>query len=189
MNYVLIVGPPAVGKATVAREVARLTGYRLVLNTLTSEMLLDIFARPERPFGPLHVEFQHRILEEAARHGMDVVSTLAWAFDEPTDWRVARARFALVRQHGGKSFIAELEAPLPVRLDRNNLPDRRTSKPNQAATLTAEVMQDLDARYRLNSDPGELDEFGPHLRIDTTSSSPTESARRVIDTFGLPLLP
>ena len=80
MIYVLIVGPPAVGKATVAREVARLTGFRLVPNTLTAEMLLDVFRRSERPFSRLHVEFQQRILEEAAAAGVSLVSTRRLGF-------------------------------------------------------------------------------------------------------------
>jgi hypothetical protein len=186
MNYVLLIGPPAVGKATVAREVARLTGYRLVLNTLTSEMLLEVFSRPERPFGHLHVEFQQRILQEAARADMDVVSTLAWAFDQEIDWKVSRARFDVVRESGGRTFIAELEAPFEIRAQRNHLPDRRARKPNQAATLTDEVMRELELRYRLQSEPGELAEFGAYVRIDTTVLAPAESAARIVETFGLP---
>ena len=147
MSYVLIVGPPAVGKATVAREVARLTGFRLVPSTLTAEMLLDVFRRSERPFSRLHVEFQQRILEEAAAAGVSLVSTAAW----------------------------------------NHFPDRVRAKPNQQATLTDDVMREMEAKYRLSSDSGELDEFGPYLRIDTTRVSAGEAARLIVAGFGLPL--
>ncbi|MBK6562330.1 MAG: hypothetical protein IPH65_00940 [Dehalococcoidia bacterium] len=187
MSYVLIVGPPAVGKATVAREVARLTGFRLVPNTLTAEMLLDVFRRSERPFSRLHVEFQQRILEEAAAAGVSLVGTAAWAFDEELDWAISRSRFEAVRIHGGKTFIAELEAPFVTRLVRNHFPDRVRAKPNQQATLTDDVMREMEAKYRLSSDSGELDEFGPYLRIDTTRVSAGEAARLIVAGFGLPL--
>ena len=183
MIYVLIVGPPAVGKATVAREVARLTGFRLVPNTLTAEMLLDVFRRSERPFSRLHVEFQQRILEEAAAAGVSLVGTAAWAFDEELDWAISRSRF----EAGGKTFIAELEAPFVTRLVRNHFPDRVRAKPNQQATLTDDVMREMEAKYRLSSDSGELDEFGPYLRIDTTRVSAGEAARLIVAGFGLPL--
>ena len=117
---------------------------------------------------------------------MDIVSTLAWAFDQEIDWRVSRARFETVRQHGGRVCIAELGAPLDLRIQRNHLADRTASKPNQAATLTDDVMRDLDARYRLSSQPGELAEFGPYLRLDTTEVSAFELSARIIEEFRLP---
>ena len=184
-DYVLIVGPPAVGKATVAREVARLTGYRLLLNTLTTEMLSTVFTRFERPFGPLHVEFQSRILEEALKAGMSVVGTVAWALQDETNWRIARERNAMVAASGGRTCIAELTAPLNTLIERNRLPDRIADKPKQASTLTDTVIRDMTQRHRFVSEPGELAEFGPFLRIDTTVTSPTAAAERMVEAFGL----
>lgn len=185
MDYVLIIGPPAVGKATVAREVARLTGYRLVLNTLTTEMLSNIFARHERPFGPLHVQFQNRILEEALRAGMSVVGTVAWAFQDETNWRVARERNAVVVAAGGRTCIAELAAPFEILIERNRLPDRVADKLRQASTLSDEVLCELTRRNRFLAEPGELAEFGPYLRIESTQASATEAAARIVEAFGL----
>jgi shikimate kinase len=185
MDYVLIVGPPAVGKATVARELGRLTGYRIVLNTLTAEMLLEVFNRDEAPFGRLHIEFQDRILKEAARAGISIISTGAWAFNLAEDWAITRRRCASVRDAGGRVFIAELEAPFETRLERNQLPDRREAKPNQQATLSDDVMRELEGRYRLNSLPGEIEEFGPYVRIDAEQFPPEEAARLIVGTFGL----
>ena len=184
MNYVLILGPPAAGKATVAREIARLTGYRLLLNTLTSEMLLHVFERQEAPFGPLHVEFQHRIIEEAARSGIDVVSTVAWAFNSVFDWREMRKRLDSVKALAGRVSFVELSAPIAVRLERNEHPERKLLKPNQARTLTSEIMLDME-KYRFLSEPGELDEFGPTLRVDTTKVRPAAAAALIVGTFGL----
>ena len=185
MDYVLIVGPPAVGKATVAAEVARLTGYRLVLNTLTSEMLLNVFERAEPPFTPLHVEFQHRIVEESARAGISLVSTVAWAYNSDFDWREMRKRLGFVRGNGGRVLFAELSAPIEVRLERNRHEARHARKPNQARTLTDDIMLGME-RHRFVSEPGELDEFGPVVRLDTTEVAPGEAAARIVAAFSLP---
>ena len=91
-------------------------------------MLSTVFARLERPFGPLHVEFQSRILEEALRAGMSVVRTLAWAFQDETNWRVSRGRNAMVVAAGGRTCIAELIAPDETLLERNPLPERTADK-------------------------------------------------------------
>lgn len=184
MDYLLILGAPAVGKATVAAEVARLTGYRLVLNTLTSEMLLNVFERPEPPFAPLHVEFQHRIVEEAARSGISLVSTVAWAYNSEFDCREMRKRLGFVSEHGGRILLAELSAPIDVRLERNRHEARHALKPNQARTLTDEIMLGME-RHRFVSEPGELDEFGPVVRIDTTSMSPAQAAAAIVARHGL----
>ncbi len=184
MDYVLIVGAPAVGKATVAREVARLTGYRLVLNTLTSEMLLNVFERPEPPFSLLHVEFQHRIVEESARAGISLVSTVAWAYNSEFDCREMRKRLGFVAANGGRTLFAELSAPIDVRLERNRAESRHVLKPNQARTLTDDIMLGME-RHRFVSEPGELDEFGPVVRLDTTTVAPGDAAMRIVEAFGL----
>jgi predicted kinase len=185
VDYILIIGPPAVGKATVAREVAKLTGFRLLLNTLTTEMLSTVFARHEAPFGPLHVEFQSRILEEALKAGMSVVGTVAWALEDATNWRVARERNRMVVAAGGRTCITELTAPVDTLVERNRLPARAADKPRQASTLTDDVVRYLAQRHRFVSEPGELDEFGPFVRIDTTAVSAAEAARRIVNEFGL----
>ena len=184
MDYLLILGAPAVGKATVAAEVARLTGYRLVLNTLTSEMLLNVFERPEAPFLALHVEFQHRIVEESARAGISLVSTVAWAYSSAFDCREMRKRLGFVTANGGRILLAELTAPIDVRLERNREEARHALKPNQARTLSDDIMLGME-RHRFVSEPGELDEFGPLVRIDTTTVTPGEAAARIVETFEL----
>lgn len=184
MDYLLVLGAPAVGKATVATELARLTGYRLVLNTLTSEMLLNVFERQEAPFSPLHVEFQHRIVEESARAGISLVSTVAWAHNSKFDCREMRKRLGFVTANGGRVLFAELAAPIDVRLERNREEARHALKPNQARTLSDDVMLEME-RHRFLSEPGELEEFGSVVRIDTTTVTPGEAAARIVEAFDL----
>lgn len=64
MNMIFIYGPPAVGKLTVAEELAKITGYKLFHNHLTQDLAREIY--PE--FGPqrfaLADDFRDRRLED-----------------------------------------------------------------------------------------------------------------------------
>src|SRR5687767_13107756 len=85
MKLLIIFGPPAVGKATVGREVADRTGFRLFHNHVTLDAVQTVF-----DFGtPEHLllvsEFRLRVIEEAARADVDVIFTFVWAFDMPGD--------------------------------------------------------------------------------------------------------
>ena len=45
MKLILLYGPPAVGKLTIAKELARLTGFKLFHAHLTSDVVEAIFPR------------------------------------------------------------------------------------------------------------------------------------------------
>ena len=65
MHFVLIFGPPAVGKMTVGHELAKRTGFKLFHNHMTVEPVLDIFEFGSPPFNRLVDEFRRRVIEEA----------------------------------------------------------------------------------------------------------------------------
>jgi hypothetical protein len=67
MRLVFLYGPPAVGKLTVALELAALTGFKVFHNHLTVNPLVALFERNSPPHSRLLREFRVRMLEEAAR--------------------------------------------------------------------------------------------------------------------------
>jgi len=187
MNFVLIFGPPAVGKTTVGQELARLTGYKLLYNTMTAEMLLEIFPRGTHEFGALNSEFQTRIVEEAAKAGTSLINTAAWAFDSAADTAVMRTRQDVATRHGAAVHLVELCAPLDVRLERNRHENRARQKPRQQETLTDEVLAELDERWRMNS----LGEFAKHpryIRIENSRMPAEDAAWRICQSFGFPVV-
>ena len=70
MNFVVIFGPPAVGKMTVGQELARLTGYKLFHNHVTIDLVSEYFEFGTPPFSRLVREFRARIIQEAAASEM-----------------------------------------------------------------------------------------------------------------------
>lgn len=183
MNLVILFGPPAVGKMTVGQELASLTGYRLLYNTLVNDVVMEVFPRGHPAFSTLAPEFHARLIEEAAVHDVDLISTAAWAIGLESDDRLMADRVARAERHGAKVYFVELEAPFEVRLERNRHEHRVRHKPRQQSTLTDEVMRHIDENYTLNSGP-DWQRPPNYLRLDTTALGPREAALAICDHFG-----
>ena len=71
MKLVFVYGPPAAGKLTVAREVARLTGYKLFHNHLVVDALGAVFEFGSKPFVELREAIWLDVMGVAARSGLE----------------------------------------------------------------------------------------------------------------------
>ena len=75
MKLVFLHGAPAVGKLTVARELAALTGFRLFHNHLTVDLVSSLFAFGSEPFVQLREQIWLAAFAEAARNNVSLVFT------------------------------------------------------------------------------------------------------------------
>jgi len=188
MRLLLIIGPPAVGKMTVGREITRRSPFRLFHNHHTIEPLVEVFGHGTPPFTILNGEFRRRVIEEAARHRVDLIFTFVWQLEDPADDREVRELVAPYEVMGGQVLVVELSAGLATRLERNRGEDRIAAKPTKRNVEWSESnVRELE-QYQLNSDPTgarptPADAFlreHPQLRLDTTGLSASESAERVL---------
>lgn len=117
-RLVCIYGLPAVGKLTVAEEVARLSGYLLFHNHLTVNALRSVFDFGSEPFSEVLHRLRLDVFETAIRSGINLIFTnnSAWSGPDPRARFVALARRAgqLVEEAGGEAMFVRLTAPLPV---------------------------------------------------------------------------
>ncbi len=75
-RLVVLVGKPAAGKLTVARELAAQTGFRLFHNHLVCDALLAVFDFGSPGFTRLREPIWLDVLREAAMAGVDVIFTI-----------------------------------------------------------------------------------------------------------------
>jgi hypothetical protein len=106
MNLIFIHGAPAVGKLTVARELASLTGFRLFHNHLTVDLLCAVFEFGSEPFVNLREQIWLSVFREAAQQKVSLIFTFN---PEAT----VRERFIqdvieTVESVGGKVIFVEL---------------------------------------------------------------------------------
>src|SRR5678816_3628060 len=74
----MIYGPPAVGKLTVAKEVARLTGLKLFDNHLSVNMVQPIFGWDNEAYVRTLRAVRLAVITEAARQEIDLVSPMVY---------------------------------------------------------------------------------------------------------------
>lgn len=184
MRLLLIIGPPAVGKMTVGREIAARSDFRLFHNHHTIEPLIEVFGYGTAPFTVLNVEFRRRVIEEAVRHDVDLIFTFVWDLADPADTKYVEGLVAPVEAAGGEIRVLELAAGLDTRRVRNRGESRLAAKPSKQdlAWSDGNVCQ-LEA-HQLNTDPTgtaptPADGFlarQPHLRLDTDDLTAAEVA-------------
>lgn len=185
MHFVVIFGPPAVGKMTVGYELAQLTGFKLFHNHMTIDLVLNFFPFGHPQFGKLVGEFRRRIFEEvAASDLLGLIFTYVWALDDPGDKACIDEYTAIFRRHGAEVHFVELEAQQAERLKRNSTEFRLEHKPSKRDVARSEHnLLGADQRYKLNSTH---DFFYPenYLNINNTSLSAAETAKMIVDAFG-----
>ena len=184
MTFVVIFGPPAVGKMAVGLELARLTGFRLFHNHMSVDPVIRLFPFNSPAYGRLVTEFRQRVFEEfAASDERGLIFTFVWALDDEQDGRFIERAVSTFTERGASVWFVELEAALGERLRRLDTPLRLAEKPllRDNAEARAFVVA-ADHRYQLNTN-GPFLYPSRHLKIDNTSITPDLAAQQIVEHF------
>jgi hypothetical protein len=179
MKLVFIYGPPASGKLTVAKELARLTGFRLFHNHVSIQFVQSLFEFGTRPFWRLTDKYRTEMIEEAAKEDADTIFTFVYGRgpDDPFVRRILRK----VESHGGRVCFVRL------RCNRKELERRVVSNARKALgkVATKRTLSYLFKKFDLESEVP----FRPSLTIDTASESPKRAAKTIARFYGLVSVP
>jgi hypothetical protein len=169
MNLIFIHGAPAVGKLTVARELARLTGFRLFHNHLTVDLLSAVFEFGSEPFVTLREQIWLSVFREAAQQKVSLIFT----FNPEATVREGFIQDAIetVESAGGKVIFVELHCS-------SEEAERRLENPSrgQFGKLRS-VGQFKELKQAGAFEFARLPATGPS--IDTTHRGPKETAELI----------
>ena len=176
MKLIFLHGMPGVGKLTVARELAGVTGYKLFHNHLTVDLVGSVFE-----FGtPSFIELREKIwldvfAEAASNEVTGIVFTFAF---EPTvrEGFVDSVR-TTVESRGGEVFFVKLVCS-PEELERRITSDSRSRYGKLTSLEQFRELNDAGAF----ADPGVTED---RLVLDTTDLSPGEVASRIASELNL----
>jgi hypothetical protein len=185
VRFIVLFGPPAVGKMAIGREIEKATGFRLFHNHMAIEPVLPFFRFGSPPFGRLVEMFRTGLVEEVADSDLPgLIFTFVWNLDDPNDAAHLERLCKPFVQRGDEVAMVELRADLAQRLIRNRGADRLAEKASKRDLAASERnLLDLE-RYRLNTD-GTIPLPYPLLCVDSTHLSARETADEVIASLGL----
>ena len=184
-NLMIICGPQAVGKMTVAESVRDKLKYNLMMNHDSIEVSDRIFGFATPAQKEFNFYFREKAFELAVKHNVDLLFTYVCAFEVPQEREYLTGLSDMFEQSGGNFYFVELSADLETRLERNvttHRLERKASKRDIEWSRT-NLLRDVE-RHRLNSEPDEI-WFKNHIKIDNTNLAADEVADIIIDTFQL----
>lgn len=175
MKLIFLYGSPAVGKLTVANEIAGRTDFRVFHNHLSIDCVEPIFEFGTESFFKLINLIRTETVAEAARTGQNLIYTFCYAKDSD-DAHVASIT-KNVEENGGEVCFVLLTA------DKTALETRvlEESRKKYGKAKTVEMMRYFFDTYELFSPVPERES----LIIDNTNLSAEDTARRIIEHFAL----
>jgi hypothetical protein len=178
MNLVIIYGPPGVGKLTVAKELSRLTGYKVFHNHLTLNYVSALFDWDDT-FWRLVRGIRLQMIEAAADEGVNLVFTCVYPAEED-DEHLRQFKDA-VEKYGGRMRLVQL-------LCERDVHETRLVADGRAAlykmTSVASLRRALEREPRMIQ-PAQGFES---LCLDNTHIPPDEAARQIAAHYGLPFV-
>ena len=176
MQLIFLHGLPGVGKLTVARELAALTGFRLFHNHLTVDLVESLFEFGSQPFVELRETVWLAAFNQAAEAGLDGL-IFTFAYD-----RTVRGSFIgnvrnIIESRGGEVLFVELKCS-------SQELERRVAHPSRQkfGKLTSlEQFHELSAAGAF-VDPGIPAE---RLVVETTEVSASDAAKLIAEKLGL----
>jgi broad-specificity NMP kinase len=175
MKLLLIYGAPAAGKLTVSLEIAQRIGFKVFHNHLSIDCVKPVFEFASKAFWRVVKTIRNETIAEAARAGVDLIHTFCYEFKE--DDEQFREVIAAAEDHGGEVHLVLL------RCDPDELKRRigNESRLRIGKLVDPEAVDRSLELHDLRSPlPGR-----ETLIIDTTDVRPEETARLIIEHFGL----
>lgn len=184
-DLIVICGPQAVGKMTVAESLRDKVKYNLMMNHESIEVSDRIFGFATPAQKEFNAVFRKKAFEIAVRHDVDMIFTYVCRFEMPEEKEYLTGLSDLFTSNKGNFYFVELSSDIETRLKRNETPHRMEKKASKKDIEWSRSDLLSSAReHKLNSDQDEF-WFENHIKIDNSNLEPDEVADMIIKKFNL----
>ncbi len=173
MKLIIIYGPPAAGKLTAGSEIARRTGFKLFHNHVSIDYVKSVFDFGTPPFWRVVGNVRYELIAEAARENVSLIHTFCYEFG--ADDEHFAALIASAEDHGGEVHLVLLTCD----------DDERRTRIGNESRVSIGKLTDPESVGRNGIDLTSPYPGRETLELDTTTTPPAETARRVIEHYGL----
>lgn len=174
MKLIFIYGSPAVGKLTVAEEIAKLTDFKLFHNHLTFDLTISFFPLRSKNFMKFLYKLRLDIIEHIAKEDMaNIIFTFCYAPCE--DKKFVKEITKLVKKYKGQIYFVHLTCDKKELIKRVKSESRKEYKKINNEKDLLKDLQTFDYYKKIDSVES--------LEINNTTMSPIETAMKIIKYF------
>ena len=176
MKLIFIYGPPATGKLTVAKELQKLTKYKLFHNHHTIDFVGSVFEFGTDIYFKLNSKLRLEFIEIVAKENINNL-IFTYVYSYPNDDKFIKAIIKKVEKHDGEINFVQLYC------NRNELTKR-------VKDVSRKKFSKLKTIKGLKDTLKDWDCFTPipfckNLTIDNTKISPQKTARIIKNHYDL----
>ncbi len=172
MDLILLYGPPAAGKLTIARALSKLSGYRVFHNQLSIDLSLELFEFGTKEFQELSETIRSKVFEiSAGKKEGKLIFTFCYA--HPCDLPYVDKIIDQFEKCGCKVYLYQILCGKDILLKRVSEPSRNDHKKIQSVDKLNEII----SRYDLFTP---VPDRGSVL-VDTGANSPEKSAEIIFE--------
>ncbi len=176
MKLIFLYGPPGVGKLTVAQALAKKTGYKVLHNHLTIELLCSLFEWGSKPYDALIQKYRFDLLEMAAKYKVrGVITTYVYAAE--ADEKEMKELVRRMKRKKVKVCFVQLlctQGELEKRIQHESR--KKFTKIRHIKSLR-KMMKKYDTLAKIP--------IGNNLTIETTNLSPMKTTNLIIAHYKL----
>lgn len=193
MSLVVLIGPHAVGKMTVGKELEKQIDGKLLFNHQTIDLYANFLGFTEDAFR-LSDDTRINLFESFVKNTetnltKTIIFTVLADFDSSSDLAFLEKIATIFLSEQQAVYFVALNASVETRIERNIHEDRLQAKPSKRdiAFSQNELITSME-KYRLDTSQEELNSLFPKvssMTIDNTYLSPKQVTNKIIKHFNL----
>lgn len=171
MKLILLYGPPASGKLTIAEKLSKLTGIPLFHNHLSRDLVEALYGSNFKSHYALIDTIRYEVIDYCAKQGDDLIFTYVYEGGEGDDGDIRRF-IEIVEKYHGKIMFVELSADRNDLIARTNSDSRKSHGKLVDPIKMTKITQNMD-KFRIP--------YVTPLRINTSDINPDTAVATIID--------